>query len=171
MFGLSNRSVLCSVDVVRWMVERFVVFLRGGVDRAQKQTSTLSGVKKYLLTSCAMECTELVQVWMASNRLRIWLGTARRHQLLTRDDISLSAAGILLNAKSCHRVICGKFDADFYCFLLWPPYGIGQAIIFCAVVSIFLSFFLSIFFPRQISAVGDWTSMHTSTLCVALVRI
>jgi len=44
VFRLSNRSVLCSVDVVRWMVERFVVFLRGGVDRAQKQTSTLSGV-------------------------------------------------------------------------------------------------------------------------------
>jgi len=45
-------------------------------------------------------------------------------------------------------------------YYLWPPYGIGQAIIFCPVVSflsLFLSFFLS-FFPHLISVVGDWMS-------------
>jgi len=35
---------------------------------------------------------------------------------------------------------------------LWPPYEIGQAIIFCPVVS----FYLLPFFARLISAVGDW---------------
>ena len=35
---------------------------------------------------------------------------------------------------------------------LWPPYGIGQAIIFLPC-----GFFL-LFFPRLISAVGDWMS-------------
>jgi len=53
---------------------------------------------------------------------------------------------------------------------LWPPYVIGQAIIFCPVVSIFL---LSFFFPRLISAAA-WRILdvyHTSTRGVALVRI
>jgi len=39
--------------------------------------------------------------------------------------------------------------------LLWPPYVIGQPLYFHPVVS---SFFLSSFFPRLISAVGDWMS-------------
>ena len=37
--------------------------------------------------------------------------------------------------------------------LLWSPYGIGQTIIFSCCGSFFLSFF-----PRLISAVGDWMS-------------
>ena len=37
---------------------------------------------------------------------------------------------------------------------LWPPYVIGQAIIFSSCGFFFLSFF----FPRLISAVGDWIS-------------
>ena len=37
----------------------------------------------------------------------------------------------------------------------WPPYGIGQAIIFFALW--FLSFIL-LFFPRLISAAADWMS-------------
>ena len=37
--------------------------------------------------------------------------------------------------------------------LLWPPYGIGQAIIFS-----FCGFFLSSFFPRLISPVAEWMS-------------
>jgi len=38
--------------------------------------------------------------------------------------------------------------------LLWPPYGIGQAIIFLPC-GFFLSFFYLSFFPRLISAVAD----------------
>ena len=37
-------------------------------------------------------------------------------------------------------------------YLLWPPNGIGQAIIFCPVVS------SSIFFPSLFSVVEDWMS-------------
>jgi len=40
---------------------------------------------------------------------------------------------------------------------LWPPYEIGGPLYFCPVVTIFVSFFLS-FFPRLISAAGDWMS-------------
>jgi len=41
---------------------------------------------------------------------------------------------------------------------LWPPYGIGQAIIFFALW-VFLSSSFFFFFPRLISAaVGDWMS-------------
>jgi len=41
---------------------------------------------------------------------------------------------------------------------LWSPYVIGQTIIFSCCGLFFLSFFLSffLFFPRLISAVGDW---------------
>ena len=48
---------------------------------------------------------------------------------------------------------------------LWPPYGIGQAIIFSSCGFFYLlssSFFFllpsSFFFPRLISAVADWMS-------------
>jgi len=42
---------------------------------------------------------------------------------------------------------------------LWPPYKIGQAIIFLPCVFFFLSFFLSFFFfSRLISAAADWMS-------------
>jgi len=38
---------------------------------------------------------------------------------------------------------------------LWPPYVRGGPLYFCPVVSIY---YLSIFFPRLISAAGDWMS-------------
>jgi len=54
---------------------------------------------------------------------------------------------------------------------LWPPCVIGQAIIFCPVVSIFLlSFFLS-FFPRLISAAADWMSTILHTWCGLSVNL
>ena len=40
---------------------------------------------------------------------------------------------------------------------LWPPYGIGQAVIFCPVVSFF--FLVLTFFPCLISAVADWMAL------------
>jgi len=40
---------------------------------------------------------------------------------------------------------------------LWPPYGIGQAIIFLPCDFYLLSIFF-FFFPSPISAVGDWMS-------------
>ena len=43
-----------------------------------------------------------------------------------------------------------------HCFL-WSPYGIGQTIIFSSC-SFFLSSSSFFFFPRLISAVGDWMS-------------
>ena len=57
--------------------------------------------------------------------------------------------------------------------LLWPPYVIGGPLYFCPVVSFMValcnradhiyfhpvsSFFFLLFFPRLISAVGDWMS-------------
>jgi len=50
--------------------------------------------------------------------------------------------------------------------LLWPPYVIGQAIIFLPYDFYLLS--PSSFFPRLISAAADY---HTSTHGVAFVRI
>jgi len=48
---------------------------------------------------------------------------------------------LLPNVPQCHR---GLFHSYLGSRLLWPPYTIGQAIIFCPVVSI--SFFLSSFY-------------------------
>ena len=39
--------------------------------------------------------------------------------------------------------------------ILWPPYVIGGPLYFCPVISIFLSFFFLLFFPRLISAATD----------------
>jgi len=57
------------------------------------------------------------------------------------------------NIKAFFCQISGTIER--YCQFLWPPYGIGQAIIFS---SCGYFFFLSSFFPRLISAVGDWMS-------------
>jgi len=68
---------------------------------------------------------------------------------------------------SVFRRLCSYFPC--FCDLLWPPCGIGQAIIFlpCGFfLSFFVSFFLSpffllfffFFFPRLISAVAEWMS-------------
>ena len=43
-------------------------------------------------------------------------------------------------------------------FLLWPPYVIGGPLYFCPVVSFYLSSSSIFFFPRLISAAGDWMS-------------
>ena len=45
-----------------------------------------------------------------------------------------------------------------YAHYLWPPYVIGQTIIFSSCFFFLLSFFFFFFFPRLISAVGDWMS-------------
>ena len=54
-----------------------------------------------------------------------------------------------------HRVLRPERTQQAYC--LWSPYVIGQTIIFLPC-SFFPSFFLLLFFPRLISAVGDWMS-------------
>ena len=54
--------------------------------------------------------------------------------------------------------------------LLWPPYVIGQAIIFCPVVSIFLSSSSFIFSSPNLSG-RRLDVYHTSTHGVALVQI
>jgi len=50
---------------------------------------------------------------------------------------------------------------------LWPPYEIGRPLYFCPVVTIFLSIFFSL--PNLSGRRFD--VYHTSTQCVALVRI
>ena len=47
---------------------------------------------------------------------------------------------------------------EFLTKSLWPPYAIWQAIIFSCCGFYLLSIYLSIFFPRLISEVGDWMS-------------
>ena len=55
------------------------------------------------------------------------------------------------------------------CLFIWPCYVIGQAI-YIFILCFLLSFFLSSFFPRLISAVGDWMStIHT--LCGLSVNL
>jgi len=46
-------------------------------------------------------------------------------------------------------------SSAFFSMLLWPPYGIGQAVHYIVALW-FLSIFLSFFFPRLISAAADW---------------
>jgi len=58
--------------------------------------------------------------------------------------------------------------------LIMAAHSNEQGIIFCSCgFYLFSSFFFSFFFPRLISAVGDWMYhvYHTSTHDVALVRI
>ena len=52
-----------------------------------------------------------------------------------------------------HTTVVDICNIMYWCDLLWSPYVIGQTIIFLPC-----SFFLLSFFPRLISAVGDWMS-------------
>jgi len=54
-----------------------------------------------------------------------------------------------------HYISCRNILSNHY---LWSPYGIGQTIIFSSCFLLLLSsfFFFFLFFPRLISAVGDW---------------
>jgi len=77
------------------------------------------------------------------------------------------------NSDLGYRSIVGG-NIDSVLLLLWSPYVIGQTIIFSSCfmvalcnradhiyfhpVSFFFFFFLLLFFPRLISAVGDWMS-------------
>ena len=60
--------------------------------------------------------------------------------------------------------LCDKSNNSVHeCMLLWPPYHIGQAIIFLPC-GFFLLLFLS-FFPHLISAAADWMSPYFYTWC------
>ena len=66
------------------------------------------------------------------------------------------------------KVVNGHKSAAASSHLLWPPYGIGQAIIFSSCGFFYLS---SSFFPRLINLSGLRLDRvyHTSTHGVALV--
>ena len=73
-------------------------------------------------------------------------------------------SSLLFSLWECSRCVgrvkvCVICNADIFVLLLWSPYVIGQTIIFLPCdfyLSIF--FYLLFFFPRLISAVGDWMS-------------
>jgi len=93
----------------------------------------------WLPKSCN-QCVQLAAVWGHGS------GTKKSRTLLNLDCV----------ARTMHQC------ALFCVCSLWPPYRIGQAIIFCPVISIFLLLSSSVYFPRLISAVGDWAStIHT----------
>jgi len=50
---------------------------------------------------------------------------------------------------------CSVHHPHAFVYLLWPPYGTGQAIIFLPCGFFFYLSSIS-FFPRLISAVADW---------------
>jgi len=78
-----------------------------------------------------------------------------------------TTSALLVHVNTRHAAVNGwyNYSRAFNFFrvlflflpLLWPPYGIGQAIIFlpCDFYLLLLSFF-----PRLMSAVGDWMSTH-----------
>jgi len=67
------------------------------------------------------------------------------------------------NRRFSRLIWVNQFPLIFVPRLLWSPYIIRQAIIFCPVISFCL---LSSFFPRLISAAAGWTSWcgHSANL-------
>ena len=88
-----------------------------------------------------------------------------------RLDWRLASKDLRLADISGDAVLMGVSLPLYICMhLLWPPYVIGQAIIFLPC-GLFLSFLFFFFFPRLISAASDWMSTIDLTHGVALVRI
>ena len=62
--------------------------------------------------------------------------------------------------------------SSVYLLLLWPPYVIGQAIyIFILWFLLLLLLLLLSFFPRLISAIGDWMSTVLPHWCGLSVNL
>jgi len=76
------------------------------------------------------------------------------HQSAVDPQLSSHMNQLQLNTPSV-RITVRALSHDS---LLWPPYGIGQAVIFLPCGFFYLSFFLIFFFPRLISAVAEWMS-------------
>ena len=74
---------------------------------------------------------------------------------------------VLANFLRMHLSVASEVNICLVCFtLLWPPYGIWQAIIFLPVISSSIFFFSSPILSRR------WLDVcHTATHGVALVRI
>jgi len=89
-----------------------------------------------------------------------WLVIVWKHYLISSkcdmDTYFIDMDTYLITATLCdralgHAIIFFPVLSSIF-FLLWPPYVIEQAIY------IFILSFLLSFFPRLISAVGDWIS-------------
>jgi len=112
--------------------------------------------------------------WQTTNRFPLFKKTHHRLSLafLLR-DFNPNVMKNQLNSPPI-PVFCLDWSAHYklVLYLLWPPYEIGQAIIFLPC-GFFLSFFLSIFllfFSPNLSG-RTLDVYHTSTHGVALVRI
>jgi len=72
--------------------------------------------------------------------------------------VTLTYVVLILATDNCKsRYYVFLFTTRFLRFL-WPPYGIGQVIIFLPCGYFLLLLLSSIFFPRLISAAADWMS-------------
>ena len=114
-------------------------WIKRGVKDCQKRLRTTGSIERapgsgHPRTTCTAENVDTVGTWYRARRIN------RRH-----------TAPLDRSHHESSEYVKQIIGDDF----LWPPYGIWQAIIFHAVVS---SIFLSFFFPRLISAVGDWMS-------------
>ena len=85
--------------------------------------------------------------------------------LQQESQLSLKSVARLYEKSHLNRLVIGECRWQSFKAIgirnwryLWPPYGIGQAIIFLPCDFYLLLLSSSFFFPRLISAVGDWMS-------------
>ena len=108
-------------------------------------------------------CEFRTQVWNVQHVAR-WIC---RTQKIAKNSPSAqhrtTLSGHIFATKTCidnrktnslNSNISSTCPHNIFFFLLWSPYGIGQAIIFSCCSLFFLLFFI----PRLISAAADWMS-------------
>jgi len=105
------------------------------------------------LCTCASESARLL-TGSASQVKTEELVAVRWTEPWSWNDVILQIHIVSVITDACFCAAGKQRILQFLCFL-WPPYGIGQPIIFSRC-----GFYLSsiFFFPRLISAVGDWIS-------------
>jgi len=116
-------------------------------------------------TRSLLELTADTQVFERLHRAFTWMlkaGGDRLTEKLLEGPVTEGCVVDINRLEGC-IVIPGLMIT--FLLYLWPPYGIGQAIIFLPCGSFFF------FVPHLISAAADWIVYHTSTHGVALVRI
>jgi len=89
----------------------------------------------------------------------VWIRNARSSKQMSKPAATVGGHSELGAAASTKAVWWDLHLASLLMHLLWSPYVIRQTIIFSSCFFL-LSFFLLLllFFPRLISAVGDWMS-------------
>jgi len=137
-----NSQMFC-ITLYKKNMAAITYGIRNG-DKLEVTAFVFRNSKRRVITDIQL-CTARTWCSWGSSDITIIISSSSYHTTFAMASSSSSSSYLM---TSLH----------FHLGLLWPLYGIGQAIIFFALWFLLLSIFYLSFFPRLILAVADWMS-------------